>query len=97
MEVIVLDGESSISDLTCPQSSTHNPNFVLPSDFGTSANTTVQEGDDVTISCSHYLLMAHRHHGAGATYPNGPPMRSSIIHKGSLSMQMITVVWPFCI
>jgi hypothetical protein len=50
MEGIVLDDESSISNLTGPQSSTQNSNFVLPSDFGTSANTTTPEGDDVTIS-----------------------------------------------
>jgi hypothetical protein len=50
MEVIVLDCESSISDLTCPQSSNNNSNFVLPSNFGTSANTTTPEDDYVTTA-----------------------------------------------
>jgi hypothetical protein len=39
----MLDVKSSISDLTCPQSSTQNLNIVLPSDFDTSANTIAEK------------------------------------------------------
>jgi hypothetical protein len=50
MEAIVIDGESSIYDLSCPQIRTKNSNLVFPSNFGTSANTTTPESDDVTIA-----------------------------------------------